>query len=302
MEIKDEAEDSWRSLSASLSTSYARKKNLIAGQKYLFRVRAKKGPSEPWSAYSAESVPLTVLPVATKQAAAPPRLSARDSVSVSMQWDPVPGATGYRVRFRRDDQPTWDYITATVTNAAVKKKNLLPGTKYIFSVAPVVPGEEWEYGLGSTAVGVAVLSQHLVKILPRTLKTKTGSIATSDALAGKVVCFYFSASWCGPCRSFTPQLAQLYGAIKAHNKDCEIVFVSADHSAEDFDGYWSGHHPWPAIAYDEGEREPLMSMYNVRGIPRLLVLGPQGNTLVDNAVQSPMNLATVDGWIRMAHS
>ena len=297
----DCSDGDYKTLAASLKATYARKKNLVAGCTYTFRVRAKGPGDDAWSPYSAASVPLTVVPATTKQVAVPPRLSGRDSVSVSMAWEPVTGATGYRVRYRREDEPTWEFVATTVVNAAVKKKNLLPGVRYIFSVQPVVEGgEEWEYSTGSAAVGVAVLSPQLARILPRTLRTKTGTITTADALAGKVVLFYFSASWCGPCRQFTPQLASLYSTVKAQKKDCEVVFVSADHSTDEFEEYWGGHHPWPSINYDDAEREPLMGLFSVRGIPRLCVVGPNGQTLVDNAAQGPLSIAAVDGWIRMA--
>ena len=36
-------------------------------------------------------------------------------------------------------------------------------------------------------------------------------VAAADALAGKqIVCFYFSAHWCPPCRHFTPILKDFY--------------------------------------------------------------------------------------------
>ena len=35
-----------------------------------------------------------------------------------------------------------------------------------------------------------------------------------EALKGKVVCFYFSAHWCPPCRAFSPQFYQVYNTIK----------------------------------------------------------------------------------------
>ncbi|CAN0006606.1 unnamed protein product, partial [Hapterophycus canaliculatus] len=40
--------------------------------------------------------------------------------------------------------------------------------------------------------------------------------------------FYFSASWCGPCRKYTPQLAALYNRAKSQHKAFEVVFVSLD--------------------------------------------------------------------------
>jgi nucleoredoxin len=46
----------------------------------------------------------------------------------------------------------------------------------------------------------------------KTLKKADGSNVQADAaLAGKaVVCLYFSAHWCPPCRAFTPVLKDFY--------------------------------------------------------------------------------------------
>ena len=41
-------------------------------------------------------------------------------------------------------------------------------------------------------------------LIPDTLLDNRGKKVSSDQLSGKYVGLYFSASWCGPCRSFTP--------------------------------------------------------------------------------------------------
>ncbi|HEX8309741.1 MAG TPA: thioredoxin-like domain-containing protein [Chthoniobacteraceae bacterium] len=49
----------------------------------------------------------------------------------------------------------------------------------------------------------------------------------------KYFAFYYSASWCPPCRAFTPDLVKFYKRRKRTNPNFELVFVSNDRSAED---------------------------------------------------------------------
>ncbi|KAJ6981406.1 nucleoredoxin 1 [Populus alba x Populus x berolinensis] len=44
-------------------------------------------------------------------------------------------------------------------------------------------------------------------------------------LVGKIVGFYFSGSWCGPCRNFTPLLVEVYEQLSSKG-DFEVVRVS----------------------------------------------------------------------------
>merc|ERR1712003_288209 len=77
---------------------------------------------------------------------------------------------------------------------------------------------------------------------------KDGPIASS-ALEGKVLGLYFSAHWCGPCRGYTPKLAEWYTKMKAKGLPFEIVFVSSDRDKASWSDYF-GEMPWLALDYD----------------------------------------------------
>lgn len=96
----------------------------------------------------------------------------------------------------------------------------------------------------------------------------------SDAIG-----FYFSAHWCPPCRGFTPQLAKTYSKLKAEGKKLEVVFVSSDRDPAQFQGYLN-EMPWLAIPFDNrAAKAQLSSKYGVEGIPTLIIVDRDGNTI-----------------------
>ncbi|XP_047318776.1 probable nucleoredoxin 1 [Impatiens glandulifera] len=105
-----------------------------------------------------------------------------------------------------------------------------------------------------------------------------------DSLKGKKVALYFSASWCGPCKRFTPTLVEAYNELTSKG-DFEIVFVSADEDEESFTSYFS-KMPWLAIPYSDSEvRESLDSVFEVNGIPFLVFIDDTGEVVMNEGVE-----------------
>eukprot|EP01129_Flabellula_baltica_P008147 TRINITY_DN320_c0_g1_i1.p1 TRINITY_DN320_c0_g1~~TRINITY_DN320_c0_g1_i1.p1 ORF type:complete len:425 (+),score=113.39 TRINITY_DN320_c0_g1_i1:35-1276(+) len=92
---------------------------------------------------------------------------------------------------------------------------------------------------------------------------------------------YFSAHWCGPCQNFTPKLVETYNAIKESGKEFEIVFASSDRGNEKFQEYF-GIMPWKAIPFGDKRKEELSSLYNVEGIPTLVIVNPQTGKIIND--------------------
>jgi thiol-disulfide isomerase/thioredoxin len=93
-------------------------------------------------------------------------------------------------------------------------------------------------------------------LLGATLTTSAGEqIDTATLTKFKTVSLYFSAHWCPPCRGFTPRLAQAYSEYQASAGDAaeaEVVFVSADRSAQSFQEYHK-EMPFPAVPFAGGK-------------------------------------------------
>ena len=105
-----------------------------------------------------------------------------------------------------------------------------------------------------------------------------------ESLKGKKLGLYFSASWCGPCRRFTPKLVEVYSELSPKG-DFEIIFVSGDEDEESFNGYFS-EMPWLAIPFSDSEtRSRLDELFKVMGIPHLVLLDETGKVSTDEGVE-----------------
>ena len=110
-----------------------------------------------------------------------------------------------------------------------------------------------------------------------------------DALRGKTVAVYFSAHWCGPCQQFTPVLARLYNEVQRRTPDFEVVFVSADRTRAEFDGYFQ-EMPWLALSYERrATKNSLMELLGVGGYPTLVLFGPEGELLTKDGTNIVRN-------------
>eukprot|EP01126_Amoeba_proteus_P023061 TRINITY_DN2321_c0_g1_i6.p1 TRINITY_DN2321_c0_g1~~TRINITY_DN2321_c0_g1_i6.p1 ORF type:complete len:189 (-),score=15.25 TRINITY_DN2321_c0_g1_i6:59-625(-) len=91
-----------------------------------------------------------------------------------------------------------------------------------------------------------------------------------------VICSHFYSP---PCRQFTPVLASVYSQLKEEGKPFEILFVSFDDDKSSFDEYHSSM-PWLALPFDhQNAKQNLLMKYELSGIPTLVLLDRDGNTL-----------------------
>merc|ERR1712216_707750 len=114
-----------------------------------------------------------------------------------------------------------------------------------------------------------------------TLIRKGGEKVGAEALKDKTFALYFSAHWCPPCRGFTPKLAEWYSKSLSA-KGLEVVFVSSDRDEAAFKEYL-GEMPWLALEYSDRKRkDELSTLFGVSGIPSLVIIGPNGETINAN--------------------
>uniref|UniRef100_A0A913HH17 protein-disulfide reductase n=1 Tax=Strongyloides stercoralis TaxID=6248 RepID=A0A913HH17_STRER len=136
-------------------------------------------------------------------------------------------------------------------------------------------------------------------------KNEDGTLVNGgEVLKGKVVALYFSASWCPPCKSFTPVLADFYS--EASEMGLEIVFVSFDRSESDLNSYVKSHHGnWLHIPFGSEHIQQLAKEYDVRGIPALIVIKENGDVITKdgrNEVSSNPPKAVMANWKKSVSS
>jgi len=133
--------------------------------------------------------------------------------------------------------------------------------------------------LGASFAARADDSANVLDLLPDKLEGPDGRKIPRSAIEGKTVALYFSASWCAPCRHFTPLLLDFRS--RHHEDDFEVLFVSFDRSISEKRAYVrKSGMPWPSTP---GRRtrinRKLADLFDVRAYPALVVIGADGEVL-----------------------
>jgi len=277
----------WRTLLEASTSSFVRKKGLEAGKCYTFKVSNEKA-----------TVELAVVP--EKSPPAPTmHATAKDdgSIGVLIQWAPVTGAVEYSVQLRQmSGDLLWTTLSDSIKGTALKKNNILPGSDYVARWRANTNNGWGTWSIPSIPVAVGNVDRFFYNLLGDSLLRGHDKVPV-NSLAGKTVAIYFSGYFCPPCRQQTSAMKAFYAQAQAQGSPFEIVLISADRDKSDFDTYF-GQMSWLALPYDSPRRQQIMSQYQVSGVPKLMIFGPKGNIISDNAAGVPLSQQLLDSWIR----
>jgi thiol-disulfide isomerase/thioredoxin len=274
LEYRTNDADDFELLSEKLTQTQARKRNLPPSTSYYFRVAGVLNNDdttttqgdwvhheEPLSTLSTEADEKSMEALKVTHAGSNQALVVSWSSKVVVAGG---GDAKYELQMRENlGGAEWSTIAPALSGTQVKKKNLTSKQGYLFRVRPTTTknttaGDDDDddgnvpFSPPSEAVvarGLSLGIRRFFDSLEDGTLLRSGvqqPVPLADALGGKeFVLLYASASWCPPCRQFTPKLADWYKKPTVRDQ-VEVVFLSCDHDANGFKNYFSSHHPWMA--------------------------------------------------------
>ncbi|MEM7792695.1 MAG: thioredoxin-like domain-containing protein [Verrucomicrobiota bacterium] len=128
--------------------------------------------------------------------------------------------------------------------------------------------------------------------LPEFVKAKRFQLPGTELKEDtKLVVFYYSASWCAPCKKVGDALSQSYEAIISNAKGLEFVTYSVDLTPRARADYLRDTaYEWPAISPQVIDKEPWLTTIP-GGTPQFQAFRMQDRTLV--ALTDPDDANTV---------
>ena len=111
----------------------------------------------------------------------------------------------------------------------------------------------------------------------------------------KYYLFYKTASWCPPCRKFTPYLVSFYNEYKAkYGNQFEIILLTSDTSYEAMERYAKGKKMgWPHLAPEFVSEFNNQFRFPGSGIPNLILTDTSGKILKTSYTNSGQYLGPV---------
>jgi len=96
--------------------------------------------------------------------------------------------------------------------------------------------------------------------------------------------FYYSASWCPPCRASAPQLVKSYTEWIENNPKVEFVHISLDRDGSAAARWASGAgFPWLTVLFRDSGRSGLLQYRTADSVPYFVLVDADGNSVANGA-------------------
>ncbi len=109
-----------------------------------------------------------------------------------------------------------------------------------------------------------------------TLEDGKGTVISNETMRGRYYLIDFWATWCGPCVGEMPQLHAAYERFAGD--DFEVLSLSFDSDFAKVTAFQESRYPMPWLHafVDGGFRSELAQAFEVRGIPKPILVNPEG--------------------------
>ena len=135
------------------------------------------------------------------------------------------------------------------------------------------------------------------------MDSNSKEVQVSHTQTFDLVCLYFSAHWCPPCRIMTPKLAKMYRENwSATGKIC-VIFISFDRDEETMMEYFE-EMPWLAVPFNQRTRsDTIANKFDVNAIPAVVILTKEGEVLTKEGYQDirSMGEGALVHWLAQTH-
>ncbi len=114
---------------------------------------------------------------------------------------------------------------------------------------------------------------------------------TLDSFKGRYLLIDFWATWCPPCRAEMPLMHAAWAKFKT--KPFDILSLSFDRRIEHIAPYRAQAAtpmPWKHVFIEGGFQNPVSDAYGVKGIPKPLLIGPDGKIVASGGQLRGANL------------
>ena len=148
---------------------------------------------------------------------------------------------------------------------------------------------EWEPEKEIVSVFDELLDRNLVM-----LKGRRFSRHELEEKPEKFYVFYYTASWCGPCRAYTPDLVKFYKRAKKDGNNFELILISSDRDKDAMLKYAvDAKMPWPQVDFGKARDIRAKLDHGVRGIPSVIICDLEGNVISrDRSIANLENILT----------
>ncbi len=209
---------------------------------------------------------------------------------------------GFNIEGGKPIEPGTDMDVFTLTREGIKVA--LPGEKN-FILIDVAKTDAIARARELALIDPMKRPSRIANALRGKLMDAQGKPADEAKLdTAKVFALYFGASWCGPCRQFSPSL------VKYVNKTNSPVMMTVMMSNDEEDGKMLGYMkeekmPFPALPLAVLQKNGLLISYTGKMIPQLLIVDRFGKLLADTYqngqyVGPAVALRQLDGILRAA--